>query len=134
MMRKKIILFAFLMIAGTVALSAQKSAAAKAEFVETVHDFGNIAEADGDVTCRFVFKNTGKSPLIVVRAVASCGCTEPEHPKVPVAPGKTGEIKVTYHPKGRPGEFNKNVYVYTNGKPEKYTLLIKGVVIPGAKK
>lgn len=131
---KKLILLVVLMMAGSTLLLAQKSSAAKAEFVETIHDFGNISESGGDVTCRFVFKNTGKSPLIVTRAVASCGCTEPIHPKVPVAPGKTGEITVTYHPKGQSGEFKKTVTVYTNGKPERYTLLIKGVVIPGGKK
>ena len=134
MVMKKLILFLLLCAAGSPLVLAQKSSAAKAEFVKTIHDFGNIPENGGDVTCRFVFKNVGKSPMIVVRSAASCGCTEPEHPKVPIAPGKTGEITVTYHPKGRPGEFNKNIYVYTNGKPEKYTLLIKGFVVPGSKK
>ena len=129
---KRLVLFLVMAMLGTTLLFAQKTA--KMQFKETVHDFGNIAEANGDVTCQFVFKNTGKAPLIITRASASCGCTKPEYPEAPIAPGKTGEIKVTYHAKGRPGNFQKNVYVYTNADPEKYTLLIKGMVIPEDKK
>ena len=40
-------------------------------------------------------------------------------------------LKVTYLPKGRPGEFNKTVTVKTNSKKhKKVTLRIKGFVTP----
>ena len=129
---KKSILFLIMVMISTTSVFAQKTA--KVEFSETVFNFGNIAEVDGDATCKFVFKNTGKVPLIITRASASCGCTKPEYPEAPIAPGKTGEIRVTYHAKGRPGAFQKNVYIYTDANPEKYTLLIKGTVIPESKK
>ena len=55
-------------------------------------------------------------------------------PKEPVAPGKSAEITVTLNPKGRPGAFRKNVYIYSNTEPSKTTLYIKGTVIPEEKK
>lgn len=104
-------------------------------FTTTTHDFGNIKESDGPVTCEFEFTNTGDEPLVIVSANASCGCTKPEIPKKPLQPGKTSKIKVTYLPKGRPGEFNKTIRVRTNAsRPNKQVnLKINGVVLPDSK-
>lgn len=102
----------------------------KAKFEVLTHDFGTIKESDGDVTYSFKFVNEGDSPLLITRAQASCGCTSPEYPKKPLRPGENGEIKVTYHAKGRPGPFDKSVYVYTNSKSlEKVMLTITGNVV-----
>lgn len=104
------------------------------EFAVTSHDFGNIPEKGDPVTCEFEFTNTGDEPLVIISANASCGCTKPEIPKKPIKPGKTGKIKVTYLPMGRPGEFNKTVRVRTNAKrPKTISLQISGVVIPDTK-
>ena len=104
-------------------------------FSTTTHDFGNIKESDGPVTCEFEFTNTGDEPLVIVSANASCGCTKPEIPKKPVQAGKSSKIKVTYLPKGRPGEFNKTIRVRTNAsRPNKQVnLKINGVVLPDTK-
>ncbi len=100
-------------------------------FEELTFDFGTIAEDGGPVKHEFKFTNTGDSPLMIVNATASCGCTRPDFPKKPVAAGKKGVLKVTYLPKGRPGEFNKTVTVKTNSKKhKKVTLRIKGFVTP----
>lgn len=107
---------------------AQKTS--KIEFKETVHDFGSFSEDMKKVTCKFTFTNTGDAPLVIVRANASCGCTEPEYPEEPVMPGKTGEVTVTYNAEGAPGSFQKMVNIYSTAKPEKVTLIIKGTVIP----
>lgn len=104
---------------------------ASVAFVEKSHDFGNIKENGGPVSYEFVFTNEGESPLVIVSAMASCGCTMPRYPKAPIASGKTEKIRVTYLPKGRPGEFNKSVKVRTNDpKNKKVTLRISGVVVP----
>ncbi|MEG1585374.1 MAG: DUF1573 domain-containing protein [Bacteroidales bacterium] len=97
-------------------------------FKQTTHDFGTFDEEKGKVTTEFEFTNTGNAPLLIVRTAASCGCTTPEYPKEPIAPGKKGVIKVTYNAKGRPGVFQKTVYVFANTDPEKSTLIIKGHV------
>lgn len=96
--------------------SAQKKAVIAAD--ETSHDFGQIKEADGKVSATFVVKNTGDAPLAITRVIASCGCTTPEWTKEPIAPGASGNIKITYDPKGRPGRSQKQFQFTATEKPE----------------
>lgn len=101
-----------------------------ASFTETVFDFGNIKEDGGPVSHDFEFVNTGNGNLVILDATAECGCTRPEYPKNPVAPGKKNKIRVTYNPIARPGAFTKQVTVRTNGDQRKIRLKIRGNVIP----
>ena len=102
--------------------------------VETVtankleHDFGTIAESGGEVSCDFLIKNTGTSPVIINKVTASCGCTAPNWTKEPIASGQQGFIKVTFNPKGQSGDFTKTLVVFTNGNPQSIRLKIKGKV------
>lgn len=41
----------------------------------------------------YKFKNTGKEPLIISDAKGSCGCTVPQWPKEPIAPGKGDKVE-----------------------------------------
>ena len=66
--------------------------------------------------------------MVLTRVIASCGCTTPEWTKEPIAPGKTGDIKITYNPKDRPGPFVKTISVYSNGKNGSFILTIRGEV------
>lgn len=101
------------------------------EFKQKAHDFGSIREKGDPATCAFEFTNTGSQPLVIVSAYASCGCTRPEAPTKPVAPGKKGKIKVTFNPRNRPGEFTKTITVRTNDPKNKKTKLkISGFVTP----
>lgn len=113
---------------------AWKTASAQQEpFIrasELVYDFGTIAEEDGPVSHVFQVENTGMSPLVITRITVSCGCTKPEWTKAPIASGKTGEVKITFDPKGRPGPFIKTVSIYSNGKQGSYKLSVKGQVTP----
>lgn len=109
-------------------MEAQKKAAV-IEVKNSVHDFGQIKEADGAVTANFTVSNAGESPLVITRVVTSCGCTSPEWPKEPIAAGDSAVIKVTYDPKNRPGPFTKPVSVYSNGKQGSLVLNIKGEVL-----
>lgn len=111
------------------AVAADKSS--KIVLERTSYDFGTIRESDGPVSVEFKFSNEGESPLVILSARASCGCTRPEYPKRPVAVGQSGTIKVTFDPNGRPGEFIKDVTVKTNDKKSKrINLRLTGVVIP----
>lgn len=97
-------------------------------FSEERHDFGNIK--DGDVVEHvFSFTNTGEAPLIISEAKGSCGCTVPEWPKEPIAVGNTGELKVKFNSKGRPGIQNKTVTITANTWPKTTRLTIKANVI-----
>ena len=118
---KKLFVFIALFIAG---LSVQ--AQAKIEFKSETIDYGNIAKGSDGVRV-FEFTNTGDQELVISQVKSSCGCTVPEKPKGPIAPGGTGEIKVKYDTK-RVGPIRKTVTVYSNATEPIKALKIKGVV------
>lgn len=118
--------------AESIAIAAPKEKG-MIQFVSTTHDFGTINENGGPVSVEFPFTNSGDANLLIYEAKAECGCTTPDYPKAPIAPGKGGKIKVTYNPLGRPGAFDKVITVKTNGKPGKVRLKIRGTVTPKSK-
>lgn len=124
---KKLSLIVLFAVLGSVAFAQQKPEMA---FEKTEHNFGTIQEEIGAVTTQFEFTNTGKSPLIIQRVSASCGCTTPSYTREPVLPGKKGTISAKYSTTARPGTFNKSITVYTNVPDTVYVLRIKGNVIP----
>lgn len=97
------------------------------EFKEMEHDFGKHKEGE-KLEHIFKFKNTGKEPLIIANAKGSCGCTVPQWPKEPVAPGTEGEIKVVFDSKGKPGQQSKTVTVTANTEPNPVRLTIKAEI------
>ncbi len=99
------------------------------EFKKDVHDYGEV-KYDGNGYTTFEFTNTGNAPLIISEAKKSCGCTVPEWPKEPIAPGASSTIKVRYDMK-RPGVINKTITIMSNAvnEPTK-ALRIKGRVLP----
>ena len=128
-MKRILYVFAFILLTAGV-MSAQNKEASIAAVGDAIYDFGDIKEAEGPVTHTFKVKNEGEAALVITKVVASCGCTTPDWSKEPIASGKTGEIKVTYDPTGRPAPFTKTISVYSNGKTGSYILTIKGNVIP----
>ena len=129
---KKFMITAFVAISSILAVSAQTTPAtenknaAEITFDKETHDFGIISQNQPD-TYTFMFKNTGKEPLIITNAQASCGCTTPEWTKEPIMPGKKGFVKATYNAASL-GVFNKAVTVMSNAKTATVTLYIKGDV------
>lgn len=99
------------------------------EFEETEFDFGQIAR-DERVKHEFKFKNTGKSPLIIVDAKSTCGCTVPEIPKEPIQPGESGAIMVHFNSALKSGEVTKVVTVSANTYPDKFTKIQIKATIP----
>jgi len=95
-------------------------------FSKTVHNFGSL-QKNADASIDFVYKNTGKSPLILKSVTPSCDCTTPDWSKEPIMPGKTGKIKVVYDAKEM-GVFNKTVIVTSNAITNKIELTIQGEV------
>lgn len=111
----------------SVAVQAVSTSLAEMTFENDVHDFGTIEYA-GNGTYEFKFKNSGSEPLIISDAKGSCGCTVPTYPKnVPIKPGETQVIKVTYDTK-RAGSFTKTVSINSNAKTPQKVITIKGVV------
>lgn len=106
--------------------------AAKMAFSKKEHDFGTANEGDVLETT-FSFTNTGKSELIITDAKSTCGCTVPDWPKQPIAPGETGEILVKFNTNGKPNKQSKTVTLTTNTAVGKETVVIKAQVTPKKK-
>lgn len=102
----------------------------EATWLERHHDFGVFMEKDGKVSCQIRLANTGTQPLLIVKAQAGCGCTVVTYPETPIQPGDTAAIDITYNPAGRPGQFSRQVLVFTNTTPKRTVLEITGNVIP----
>jgi Rieske Fe-S protein len=101
------------------------------EFEETTYDYGEIMEGE-KVVHNYKFTNTGKEPLIISNAKGSCGCTVPDWPREPIAPGASSEIKVQFDSKGK-GKVegaaqSKRVTITANTDPANSYLTIKGTV------
>lgn len=124
---RKIIFLMMLVLAMT--LHAADGQGACIEFKATQHDFGTINEDGPKVTCEFEFTNTGDAPLVIVSAKSACGCTKPEYPSEPIAPGAKSKITVKFNPRNQLGEVHKSVTVRTNDKKhKKVSLRIIGLV------
>ncbi|MDZ4715768.1 MAG: DUF1573 domain-containing protein [Cytophagales bacterium] len=100
-------------------------------FREKTHDFGDILESNGNADHEFVFTNSSARPMTILSVNASCGCTTPGWSKQPVPSGKTGFIKASFDPRGRPGYFNKSLTILTDLDPNPIVLQIKGQVLTG---
>ncbi len=90
--------------------------------------FGEIVQGE-IVEYSFRFTNTGNTPLVITSAKGSCGCTVPEYPKEPIAPGESSFLKVTYDSNGRRDQFDKTVTITANTVPNTNLLYISGNVI-----
>lgn len=91
----------------------------------TFIDLGKVKEGQV-VEVSFRFKNSGTKNLVIANVSASCGCTVPEKPEKPYAPGEEGVIKAKFDSRGRPkGEARKTVYVDANTSPVQTQLNFK---------
>lgn len=110
-----------------VGFAVQAQESAKIEFKSEVIDYGEIKKGSDGIRV-FEFTNTGNIPLVITDVTSSCGCTIPEKPKDPIAPGETGEIKVKYDTQ-RVGPIRKTITVYSNAEEPAKSIKIKGKVL-----
>ncbi|NBU51661.1 MAG: DUF1573 domain-containing protein [Chitinophagia bacterium] len=100
-------------------------------FEQTEYDFGMVMEGE-KVVHDYKFTNTGDEPLIISNAKGSCGCTVPDWPREPIAPGESGVIKVQFDSKNKGkvggGLQSKRVTITANTDPVNTYLTIKGKV------
>lgn len=80
----------------------------------TFLDLGKVKKGKA-VEVSFRFKNTGDKQLVIADVTAGCGCTIPEKPQQPFAPGEEGVIKAAFESKNQSvGPHQKPVYVTAN--------------------
>ncbi len=99
------------------------------QILDSVYNFGKAVEGE-KITYNFRFKNTGTKPLVITYTRASCGCTVPEKPEKPIAPGETSFIKVVFNSLGKVGVNEKTITVSSNASPSFPPLLLKGEITP----
>ncbi len=97
------------------------------EFKKTTINFGLIEQ--GTIVQRvFTFKNTGDEPLVISAARGSCGCTVPEWPKGPIAPGETASLTVEFNSNNKLGKRNQKVTITANTSPPQTFLYLTGEI------
>lgn len=114
-------------------LSATTAIAQSLIFDNSTWDFGTIAEDGGEVSHTFNFKNVSPSPIVIINATTTCGCTVPQYSKRPIASGAEATMEITYDPLYRPGRFVREVKIYTSVSPEPEIIKIVGDVTPRKK-
>ncbi len=120
----------FVFITVLIGLTSLAQKGPKIEFKEETINYGEVEKGKDDGIRVFEFTNTGDEPLLIRNAKSSCGCTVPEWPKDPIAPGAKGLIKVQYNM--NPGPISKTITIESNAvnKPDGMVpLRIKGTVI-----
>ena len=97
------------------------------KFQKETFDFDTVARG-AKVDYTFIFKNTGKSPLLLNSVKAACGCTVLKGwPKTPILPGETGKIPVVLST-SRTGFIKKYISILANTKPATNRLYLQGFV------
>lgn len=119
-------------VVAVMAFAIASNAQGVLKFETEKHDFGTLAEGP---VANYTFKltNTGTAPVVISRAMASCGCTTPEWSTDPILPGASSSIKVGYNTSGRPGNFKKTITVTSNAENSTVILTINGSVTPKSK-
>lgn len=92
-----------------------------------VKDLGKLVK-DQSIEITYRFKNTGSKILVIENVTAPCGCTIPEKPEQPIAPGEEGMIKAKFNGSGK-GTINKTISVRANTSPAvDHTLTFTGEI------
>lgn len=93
----------------------------------TTTNLGSLTK-NKEIEISWRFKNAGDKNLIIENVSASCGCTIPEKPEQPFAPGQEGLIKAKFNGSGS-GTILKQVHVIANTNPTKeHTLTFTGEI------
>ncbi len=101
---------------------------AKMKFTDDTFAFGTIKPGDV-IEHKFEFTNTGTTDLVVTDAKATCGCTQPSFPFIPIPPGEKGFIGVKYDSTGKLGVQKPTVTLTTNASPRTQKVYLEGLVI-----
>ena len=128
------LLIIFLSLLSFTEVSAQQDgskkplSAAEISFREKQFEFGDINQGE-KVSKKFVFRNTGSEPLMILNVQTTCGCTASDWPKTPIPPGDSSSIQVTFSSAKKQGRINKIVTVYSNSRTPEEKLKVTGNVL-----
>ena len=124
---KRIVLAATAVVFALAINAQAKNADSVIKVNQENHDFGKILQGK-PVDYYFEVTNKTDKPLVVENTWASCGCTTPEKPTEPIAPGATAKVKVQYNASAM-GTFNKQVFIKIAGVENPKVVGIGGTVV-----
>ncbi len=102
---------------------------AKMTFEKDSYNFGSIDEGE-IVEYTFQFTNTGKVPLVITNARATCGCTIPSWPEEAIEPGDGGKIDVRFDSKNKRQGQSVPITITANTYPSTTKIFLNGFVNP----
>lgn len=107
-----------------------RAAAQELIFADTVLNIGAVTDTDAPHTYRFRFVNRSKRPAVILRIDSSCGCVKPSFSRRPVPAGGSGEVLLTFDPRGQAGAIYKLLPLYTaaSGARPAVRLALSGTV------
>lgn len=83
-------------------------------FESESYNFGRVPFGKSIINATFIFTNTSEHEFVIREVRASCGCTVPSWPDVPIAPGEKGVITATFDPSNLAGEVDKSIEIFAN--------------------
>lgn len=105
--------------------NAEKPAKAHLKLSQNNIDFGTIPFGKATIV-EITVTNTGVKPLIITDTYTNCGCTSLTFTEEPIAPNKSGKLKITYDA-DEEGFFSKTITVYSNADNKKEVIKIQGI-------
>ena len=94
--------------------------------------FGTIGEDLGEWKTSLHWQS--EEPLTITRIKTTCGCVGTEWSRRAATNATSGDVEVTFHPKGRTGSVEQRIFVYTTLSDDTPTAIVKvvGTVEPSA--
>ena len=98
-----------------------------------VVDLGTLGEGDQPRTFSVVWRNDSGRSAAITRIRSGCGCLVADYDKKAIDNGAKGRITLTFNPKGRIGEVQYHIYLYTTLADTNPSAVIKVVGRVGSK-
>lgn len=89
----------------------------------------NLKADDQPTVVTFQIKNTGNQPVIISRITPFSSALKAEWVKEPLAPGKTGEIRISFSTVQMPESFDYKIMLYSNARNNRAELHLQGNII-----
>lgn len=96
-------------------------------FTDAECDFGLFPSSDPIKKANIIISNNGEGNLIIESAMAACSCTTVNYKSVPIKPGCSDTIFITYNGTDRwPGEFSRSLLIKSNAVNSPTRIVLKG--------